>query len=67
MDMNTLKQVHKQLLEKATTLDIEIEKYRTGDLTDDNQYSRLVYKQAGMMSCVLSINGMISEAVQESI
>ena len=65
MDFNTLKQVHDHLLEKATTLDTEIEKYRIGDLVDDEQYGRLVYKQSGMMSCVLSVNNLMSEVVNE--
>jgi hypothetical protein len=42
-------------------MDVEIEKYRTGELVNDEQYGRLVYKQSGIMSSVLTVNDMMSE------
>ena len=64
MDMKTLEQVHRRLLDKAVDMDAEIDKHRSGELQDDAMYGRLVYKQAGVMSCVLAINSMMSEAFQ---
>jgi hypothetical protein len=61
MNFKTLELVHKRLLEKAEDMDVEIEKYRTGELVNDEQYGRLVYKQSGIMSSVLTINDMMSE------
>ena len=64
MNVATLELVHRRLLDKATSMDAEIEKYRTGELQDDAMYGRLVYKQSGVMACVLTINDMMSEAFQ---
>jgi hypothetical protein len=61
MNFKTLELVHKRLLEKAEDMDVEIEKYRTGELVNDEQYGRLVYKQSGIMSSVLTVNDMMSE------
>ena len=65
MNFKTLELVHKRLLEKAEDMDVEIEKYRTGELVNDEQYGRLVYKQSGIMSSVLTINDMMSEWIRE--
>ena len=65
MNFETLELVHKRLLEKATDMDVEIEKYRTGELVNDDQYGRLVYKQAGIMASVLTINDMMSEWLRQ--
>ena len=65
MDINTLMKVHDRLLDKATDMDTEIEKYRTGELVDDDLYGRYVYKQSGIMASVLLINTMMSEVTQE--
>lgn len=62
MDMKTLEQVHRRLLDLCTDMDAEIDKHRSGELQDDAMYGRLVYKQAGIMSSVLAINDMMSEA-----
>lgn len=62
MDIKTLEQVHRRLLAKAEDMDAEIDKHRSGELQDDAMYGRLVYKQAGIMSSVLAVNAMISEA-----
>ena len=65
MNFKTLELVHKRLLEKAEDMDVEIEKYRTGELVNDEQYGRLVYKQSGIMSSVLTVNDMMSEWIRE--
>ena len=65
MNFKTLELVHKRLLEKAEDMDVEIERYRTGELVNDDQYGRLVYKQSGIMSSVLTINDMMSEWIRE--
>ena len=65
MNLETLELVHKRLLEKATDMDVEIEKYRTGELVNDDQYGRLVYKQSGIMASVLTINDMMSEWLRQ--
>ncbi len=65
MNFKTLELVHKRLLEKAEDMDVEIEKYRTGELVNDEQYGRLVYKQSGIMSSVLTINDMMSEWLRQ--
>jgi hypothetical protein len=65
MNFKTLELVHKRLLEKAEDMDVEIEKYRTGELVNDEQYGRLVYKQSGIMSSVLTVNDMMSEWLRE--
>ena len=65
MNFKTLELVHKRLLEKAEDMDVEIEKYRTGELVNDEQYGRLVYKQSGIMSSVLTFNDMMSEWIRE--
>jgi len=46
-------------------MDAEIERYRTGELVNDEQYGRLVYKQSGIMASVLTINDMMSEWIRE--
>ena len=67
MNFKTLELVHKRLLDKAKDMDAEIERYRTGELVNDDQYGRLVYKQSGIMASVLTINDMMSEWIgQES-
>ena len=65
MNFKTLELVHNRLLDKAKDMDAEIERYRTGELVNDDQYGRLVYKQAGIMSSVLTINDMMSEWIRE--
>jgi hypothetical protein len=65
MNFKTLELVHKRLLEKAEDMDVEIEKYRTGELVNDDQYGRLVYKQSGIMSSVLTVNDMMSEWLRQ--
>jgi hypothetical protein len=65
MNFKTLELVHKRLLEKAEDMDVEIEKYRTGELVNDEQYGRLVYKQSGIMSSVLTVNDMMSEWLRQ--
>ncbi len=64
MDINTLEQVHRYLLDKVCDMDSEIEKYRTGTLVDDSMYGRLVYKQSGAMSQVLAVNDLMGEATK---
>ena len=64
MDINTLEQVHRYLLDKVCDMDDEIEKYRSGTLIDDNVYGRLVYKQSGAMSQVLAVNHLMGEATK---
>ena len=66
MNFKTLELVHNRLLDKAKDMDAEIERYRTGELVNDDQYGRLVYKQAGIMSSVLTINDMMSEWSRET-
>ena len=66
MNFETLHLVHKRLLDKAKDMDADIERYRTGELVNDDQYGRLVYKQAGIMSSVLTINDMMSEWSRET-
>ena len=66
MNFETLHLVHIRLLDKAKDMDGEIERYRTGELVNDDQYGRLVYKQAGIMSSVLTINDMMSEWSRET-
>lgn len=65
MNFKTLELVHKRLLKKAEDMDVEIERYRTGELVNDDQYGRLVYKQSGIMASVLTINDMMSEWIRE--
>ena len=65
MNFETLELVHKRLLKKAEEMDVDIERYRTGELVNDDQYGRLVYKQAGIMSSVLTINDMMSEWIAQ--
>jgi hypothetical protein len=65
MNFKTLELVHKRLLDKAKDMDVDIERYRTGELVNDDQYGRLVYKQAGIMSSVLTINDMMSEWIAQ--
>ena len=65
MNFETLELVHKRLLKKAEDMDVDIERYHTGELVNDEQYGRLVYKQAGIMSSVLTINDMMSEWIRE--
>jgi hypothetical protein len=65
MNFKTLELVHKRLLETAEDMDVEIEKYRTGELVNDEQYGRLVYKQSGIMSSVLTVNDMMSEWLRQ--
>lgn len=66
MNFKTLEQVHKRLLEKAEDMDVEIEKYRKGELVNDDQYGRLVYKQAGIMSSVITVHDMMGEWIRET-
>jgi len=65
MNFKTLELVHNRLLDNAKDMDAEIERYRTGELVNDDQYGRLVYKQAGIMSSVLTINDMMSEWIEQ--
>ena len=65
MNFETLELVHKRLLKKAEEMDVDIERYRTGELVNDEQYGRLVYKQTGIMSSVLTVNDMMSEWLRE--
>jgi len=65
MNFKTLELVHTRLLDNAKDMDAEIERYRTGELVNDDQYGRLVYKQAGIMSSVLTINDMMSEWIEQ--
>ena len=65
MNFETLHLVHKRLLKKAEDMDADIERYRTGELVNDDQYGRLVYKQSGIMASVLTINDMMSEWLRE--
>ena len=65
MNFKTLELVHNRLLDKAKDMDAEIERYRTGELVNDEQYGRLVYKQSGIMASVLTINDMMSEWIRE--
>jgi hypothetical protein len=66
MNFETLHLVHKRLLDKAKDMDADIERYRTGELVNDDQYGRLVYTHAGIMSSVLTINDMMSEWSRET-
>ena len=59
MDISTLQEVQKRLYAEADQMEVEITHYRSGQIKDDNQYARLVYRQSGMLSGAQLIQDMM--------
>ena len=59
MDISTLQEVQKRLYAEADQMEVEITHYRSGQIKDDNQYARLVYRQSGMLTGAQLIQDMM--------